>query len=207
MKTIFTVFNVLVAASAAVLVFLGYVFPDWLGGVRTVLLQWAVILAAFALLVGILNLAQTHWNKVKAHQPKSVYSAILLVALVGTLLVASLNGPAGQWSLWIYNHFQVPVEISLLAVLVIVLAYAAARLVQRRMTWYTGIFLATVVLVLLGSAPLYLIGEIPLLNSIRAFITDILAVAGARGLLLGVALGTIAAGLRVMIGADRPYGG
>jgi hypothetical protein len=29
--------------------------------------------------------------------------------------------------------------------------------------------------------------------------------AGVRGILLGVALGTIATGLRVLMGAERPY--
>jgi len=33
------------------------------------------------------------------------------------------------------------------------------------------------------------------------------AIAGMRGLLLGVGLGTLAAGLRVLSGVDRPYGG
>jgi len=32
------------------------------------------------------------------------------------------------------------------------------------------------------------------------------AVGGARGLLLGVALGSITAGLRVLLATDRPYG-
>jgi hypothetical protein len=207
MKTIFSVFNVLIAIAAGALVFLGYVFPDLLGEFRTLLLHWAIILAGFALLVGILNLFQVHWNKVRTRQPNAVYSAILLVALVITLLVVSISGPVSQWSLWIYNNFQVPVEISLLAVMAIVLAYVAARLVRQRTTWYTTLFLVTVVLVLLGTAPIYLIGDVPLLSSIRAFLTDVLAVAGARGLLLGVALGTIAAGLRILMGADRPYGG
>jgi hypothetical protein len=207
MKTIFSVFNVLIAIGAGALVFLGYVFPDLLGEFRTLLLHWAIILAAFALLVGILNLFQVHWNKVRTRQPNAAYSAILLVALVITLLVVSISGPVSQWSLWIYNNFQVPVEISLLAVMAIVLAYVAARLVRQRTTWYTTLFLVTVVLVLLGTAPIYLIGDVPLLSSIRAFLTDVLAVAGARGLLLGVALGTLAAGLRILMGADRPYGG
>jgi hypothetical protein len=30
---------------------------------------------------------------------------------------------------------------------------------------------------------------------------------GARGLLIGIALGTLLTGLRVLFGADRPYGG
>jgi hypothetical protein len=207
MKTIFSLTNVVIAIAAGALVFLGYVFPDLLGDMRAILLQWAIILAAFALLVGILNLMQAHWRKVTTKQPKAVYSLVVLASLVATLLVTALSGPAGKWSLWIYNNLQVPIEISLLAVLAIVLAYAAARLMRRRMTWYTGVFLVTVLLVLLSTAPLYLIGEVSLLNSLHSLIVDILAVAGARGLLLGVALGTIAAGLRVLMGADRPYGG
>jgi hypothetical protein len=99
------------------------------------------------------------------------------------------------------------VEISLLAVLSVVLLYAVIRLMRRRMTWYAGVFLVTILLVLLGSAPVYIVGEVPLFSTIQSLISDILAVAGARGLLLGVALGTLAAGLRVLMGADRPYGG
>jgi len=207
MKTIFSLTNVILAIAAGALVFLGYVFPDLLGSIRAILLQWAIILAAFALLVGILNLIQAHWHKVTTKQPKSVYSLVVLASLIATLLVSGLSGPAGKWSLWLYNNLQVPIEISLLAVLAIVLLYSAVRLMRRRMTWYTGVFLVTALLVILGTAPLYIIGEVALLNSIRSLITDVLAVAGARGLLLGVALGTLAAGLRVLMGADRPYGG
>jgi hypothetical protein len=207
MKTIFSVFNVMIAIAAGVVVFLGIIFPDLLGSLRNLFLHWAIILAAFALLVGILNLFQVHWNKVRTRQPNAAYSIILLGALVVTLLVVSISGPVSEWSVWIYNNLQVPVEISLLAVMAIVLAYVAARLVRKRTTWYTSLFLVTVVLVLLGTAPIYLIGDVALLTNIRSFLTDVLAVAGARGLLLGVALGTIAAGLRILMGADRPYGG
>ena len=34
---------------------------------------------------------------------------------------------------------------------------------------------------------------------------EVPTLAGARGIMLGVALGTIAVGLRVLLGADRPY--
>jgi hypothetical protein len=207
MKTIFSFVNVAIAVAAGALVFLGYAFPDLLGSVRETLLQWAVILAAFALLVGITNLIQAHWQKVTTKQPKSVYSLVVLASLIITILVTGLSGPSGRWSLWIYNNLQVPIEISLMAVLAVVLAYVAVRLMRRRMTWYTGVFIVTVLLVLLSTAPLYIIGEVAVLNSLHTLIADILAVAGARGLLLGVALGTIAAGLRVLMGADRPYGG
>jgi len=69
------------------------------------------------------------------------------------------------------------------------------------------IFILTAFLILLGTAPLYGFGDIPLLNGLRRWIAQVPAMAGARGILIGVALGTIATGLRVLIGADRPYGG
>jgi len=109
--------------------------------------------------------------------------------------------------LWLFNTFQVPVEVSLLAVLAFILVYAGARLLTRRPRWNTIVFVVTVLLVLLGSVPLLFIGEIAPLSAVRGWLTQVPAIAGARGLLLGVALGTVATGLRILIGVDRPYGG
>jgi hypothetical protein len=38
-------------------------------------------------------------------------------------------------------------------------------------------------------------------------VTNYISLGALRGLLIGVALGTITTGLRILIGADRPYGG
>ncbi len=132
---------------------------------------------------------------------------VLLISLVVTILIVSVNGPAGSWSLWVFNTFQVPVEVSLLAVLAVILVYAGARLLTHRPKWNTILFLVTVLVVLLGSAPLFFIGEITPLSIVRGWLAQVPAIAGARGLLIGVALGTVATGLRILIGADRPYGG
>jgi len=80
-------------------------------------------------------------------------------------------------------------------------------LISRKPRWYTVLFLVTVLVVLLGTVPLFFFGELPLLTSVRGWIAQVPAVAGARGLLLGVALGTVATGLRILLGVDRPYGG
>ena len=215
MKTILSAANAVIAIVFGVLVLLGYFLPKYkiisdLGGQ---LLQWAIFLAVFALLVGIANLVGVHFKKIATRQRGAAYSAVLLLALLLTLALVSLdlatgdNGPAGFWSLWLFNSIQIPIEISLLALLAIVLALTAARLLGRRPNTFTVIFLLTVVIVLLGAAPLYLVGEVLPLNTLRGWATNLLAVGGARGLLLGVALGTIATGLRVLMGADRPYGG
>jgi hypothetical protein len=206
-KKILPVANAIVAVVSGVLVLLGYFFPGVFGGLQSILIGWAIILAAFALLLGIFNLGMVHWNKIGKDGSASIYSVVLLISLAVTIVLAGLNGPTGNLSLWIFNTFQVPVEISLLAILAVVLVYAAARLVLRRPSWYTILFLVTVVVVLLGSVPLFFFGEVAMLTSVRGWLAQVPAVAGARGLLLGVALGTVATGLRILMGVDRPYGG
>ena len=80
-----------------------------------------------------------------------------------------------------------------------------ARLLSRRINLFSLVFLLTSLTVLLGMATIPFINA-PLLGEVRAWITQVPAVAGSRGILLGVALGTIATGLRILIGSDRPYG-
>jgi hypothetical protein len=206
-KKILPITNAVIAIISGVLVLLGYFFPKVFGNIQSILVGWAIILAAFALLLGIVNLAMVHWKKIVNKGSNSIYSMVLLLSLAITIILVSISGPTGSLALWIFNSFQVPVEISLLALLAVVLVYAAVRLITRKPRWYTILFMVTVLVVLLGSAPLFLIGEIVPLSTLRAWLAQVPAMAGARGLLLGVALGTVATGLRILIGMDRPYGG
>jgi hypothetical protein len=68
------------------------------------------------------------------------------------------------------------------------------------------LFLGVALVILLVSAPLPF-GRIPGADFAKWLINEFFAVAGARGILIGVALGALATGLRVLFGIDRPYGG
>jgi hypothetical protein len=197
-----------IAILVGILILLGYfISVEPLLSLREILLQWGVILAGFALLAGVINLFQVHWSRVRTGQSGSFYSAVLILSLVLTLALAGYYAPTSAVAGWIFSNIQVPVESSLLALLTIVLIYAGVRLLRRRLNALSIIFLLTALVVLLGTAPLLIVGEVPVLTSIRNIIVQIPAVAGARGLLLGIALGAIATGLRVLMGTDRPYGG
>jgi hypothetical protein len=192
-----------IAGITGLIVLLGYfVQLPLLTDFGSLLLQWAVVLTAVALLLGVLNLLRVHWAKIKARQSGFVYSFILLLSMVLTILIVGFLGPTASWSLWIFNYIQVPIEASLMALLAILLIYAAARLFSRRLSLYTLLFIGAALLVMVSMVlPPWL--QIPGLNEFRSWIVQ----SGARGVLLGVALGTIATGLRVLIGADRPYDG
>ena len=206
MKSPFSLINAVIAISTGVVVLVGYFVP-LLASIRELLLQWAVILAAFALLVGVANLLLVHLKKMGRVKKGGIYSLVLWVAFFITVGVVALDGPDGSKSVFLFNSIQIPVEGTLMALLAVTLAIASIRLLRRRAGLFTYVFIGKALLVLLGTAPLYGIGEIPFLSQARAWIAGVLSVAGARGILLGVALGTVATGIRVLMGVDRPYGG
>jgi hypothetical protein len=195
-----------IAIVSGAIVLLGYFIKiPFLLDMRAMLLQWALILTAVVLIVGILNLFRVHLRKIRSDEKGSIFSLVLLVTLSATLVISGLYGPTTGLSLWIFNSILVPIEASLMAVLSIALVYAVARLFYKRVNLFTLIFAATVVFILISTFTLPGI-KIPGLNDLRILITRILVVAGARGILLGVALGVVATGLRILMGTDRPYG-
>jgi hypothetical protein len=199
-----------IAIAFGLIVLAGY-FLDLplLNDLKDIFVQWALILASIALIIGVVNLFSVHWGKIRKNKPGSVYSYFVIISLIATLVVVALFGPTGSWSLWIFNHIQFPIESSLMALLAVVLIYAAARLFRRRIDLFAVIFVISILIMLIGAAPILGI-EIPGLHGpegVRSLLVQIPAMGGARGILLGVALGTIATGLRILMGADRPYGG
>jgi hypothetical protein len=109
----------------------------------------------------------------------------------------------------VFQYIQQPVESSLAGLLAISLTLGAVRLLSRQRNLRTYVFLVTTFIVLLGTGP-WLIGSDgelhQLMGEARAWLSQVWAAGAARGLLLGVALGATATGLRVLLGADRPYG-
>jgi hypothetical protein len=166
------------------------------------LVSWAAIIAAFALFLGLFNVVNTHYNRVSTRKPGAVYSAVLLISLIATLVIG-LGGPNSDGSRFIFQYILQPLEatlFSLLALFIITAAFRAFR-VKNLETFFFVLF---AVIVLLGQVPLgiYLWSEFPI---IKEWILNVPTLAGVRGILLGVALGTIATGLRVLLAADRPY--
>jgi hypothetical protein len=200
-----------IAMAVGIIVLAGYFLTvDMLSALRSILVEWATILVAVALIIGVVNLFAVHWRKVTsgsadgAGGASRIYSLVLVIALSATLIVAGWLGPTHPYALWIFNNIQLPVETSLMAILAVVLVYAGARLFQRRLNLFTVVFLLSAVVVLLVSGPLFGY-DLPGLAELRAWIGRVPAAAGARGVILGVALGIVTTGLRLLTGADRPY--
>jgi hypothetical protein len=202
-----------IAIGVGIIVLAGYFIPS-ITNIRFALLRTGLVLAAVALLVGIINLLTVHIKKMGPDNENSGYSLILIIALLLTLVVGIIDmvqsylfGQANfQMTNWIFTYIQLPIETSLLAVISISLTYAAASILRKRMDFFSIVFFFVVLLVLLGSFSIPP-ATLPFLHVIRDWIVRVPALGGARGLLLGIALGTITTGIRILMGTDRPYGG
>ena len=200
------VFTAVISIATGILILLGYFFPS-LAGVQTLLLNWAILLAGVAALVGIFNLISVHTNKIRSGERGSIYSALLIIALVATFFFGIILRPQHEVMQVVLNGIIIPTEAALMGLLTISLLYAAIRLLRRRTDMMGIVFLATAVVLFLGSATLPF-GDIPVIGTlVRPWVSQILALGGARGILIGVSLGALTTGLRVLFGIDRPYGG
>ena len=200
-----TVFLAAIAMLSGVIVLAGYFTQlPVLSSFRQLLLQWAAILFATVLLVGVVNLSRAHLRKITGRKAGWPYSLALLCALIISLVAGLVFSPTGSPTRWIFNYIQLPVEASLLSVLAVILVYTSARLLGRRPDLFSIIFLASLLFVLFSSVTLFQ-ERIPALAKVYEWVVQVWAMGGARGLLLGIALGVIATGMRVIFGSDRPY--
>lgn len=204
---IITVFIAMVSGLAVLAAyFLKGLFPI-LGALQSQLLNAAILLAGVAALSGIFNLLSVHAGKVRRGEKGGIYSALLVVSLFITFVLGLILRPGHEAMQVVVMGIILPAEAALMGILTLSLLYAAIRLLRHRAD-VTGIFfLLTVVIILFGSATLPMIGSIPLFGDFSRWWSQVWALGGMRGILIGVALGTLVTGLRVLFGADRPYGG
>lgn len=203
-----------------------FLVPDLSATFQAVFIAWASVLAAFALLAGFFNVLIVHLGRITRLQHNWPYSAALLLgvaAVLGTVIADFMArpgrlDPGGGFTSWLFQNVILQLEIAVSALIVFFLAYAAYRALRRpanpaeavpaaaaRPVWGTLLFLFAALVVLLRAVS-FVTDETIL--GVQAFVgqfVDSAALGGARGLLIGVALGTIATGLRVLAGRDRPH--
>jgi hypothetical protein len=168
--------------------------------VTNAILRLTVILAAFAVLLGVLNLFVIHLVRIVRRRRGFVYSMALIASLVVVIALWLIGGDDANRAL--LESAQLSVESALAALLVFALVYGAYRLMRRRVTWGAVLFTLALLIVLVGALPLAEVGGIA---QIRAWLLAVPVSAGARGLLLGIALATVVAGVRVLTGQDLTY--
>jgi hypothetical protein len=197
--------TIAVAAGALVLAsfFLRNPVLDAISGTLT---GWVTLLVAFGLYLGVWNLARRHAVKVRHRGRDWPHSLVLLGALFAVLALGFWPGSAGPGDpavSWAYRYVYAPLNATVFSLLAFFVASAAYRMFRHR-SMESAVMLIAGIIVLLGQVPLgfQIWSGMPL---VKEWLLDAPVASGVRGIVLGVALGTVATGLRILLGQDRPY--
>ncbi len=202
------IFTAAFAIAVGFIVLLGYFFPAQSESLRFLLIDWAIIIAGVAVLVGNLQPgcctngedtdSPKRWNLRRDPGGLAFYHGNLWID----------PWPQHPYMRLAMDAIIIPVEASLMAILAVTLMYASIRLLRRRVDVMSVLFLTVAVVFLIAIMPTPfgpLLGERG--NQAVIDFLGTFSQGGTRGLLIGIALGTLLTGLRVLFGIDRPYGG
>ncbi len=168
------------------------------------ILKWVIVLVAFALVLGIGNLITHHAKKIEKKRDGWWYSVVMLICLVITA-VAGLGWGVGVGSVFqrIYMNVLAPLSATMFAILAYYMASAAYRSFRARSFEATLLLLAAFV-VMIGFMPFgYFIH--PKISVFAEWLMIVPNMAAKRGIWLGIAFGSIATALRIILGVEKSW--
>lgn len=173
------------------------------------------IVAAFALILGLGSLLKVHFDKIRRGRVNWQYSYVLIIGFILTSIIGLLGGRTGEGFLptrigdfefhmqIIFENIIVPLGSTMFALLAFFMASASYRAFRARSLDAT-LLLVTAFIVMIGLLPLgdRISHHLP---SFVQWIMDIPNVASKRGIGFGIALGSIATSLKIILGVERSW--
>lgn len=193
------------AIICGLLVLIDFFIPNpQIDALGAAMVEGVTILAAFALLLGLLNVLGVHARRLSAGKQSRGLSLVLIVSLLVTLAFG-VTSPASVTLSWIFDYVYYPLQSTMTALLAFFAMSAAYRAFRLR-SIEAIILLTTSLFVLFIQLP-FSAALAPQLTIVRDWIFRIPVTASTRGIILGIALGTIATSLRILLAVDQPYAG
>jgi hypothetical protein len=174
--------------------------------------QWAIIVIAFAYVLGIANLVRINSHIIQRKGRDWPFKIILVVSLFFMITVGIIFdifgirlGGIGEGTIfgWVYYHAQYPLQSTMFSLLAFFIASAAFRAFKIR-TLQASLLAITAILVMIGRVP---VGE-SIWSGFPDFtewIMNVPQLAGKRAIMIGAALGAISTALKVLTGLERTY--
>lgn len=208
LRRLFALLSTGIAIAAGLLMLIGLLSGEGtlFNTISDALLQIAVIMVAVAVLFGLFNLLSVHGLRLRHRERGWPYSIVLIVSAL--LVIGLWLAGAEAENRALVENVQISVESALAALLVFTLVFGAYRLMRQRVTWGSLLFIATVLIMLLGTllpSAAGASGPVALLGQVRAWLLGVPVSAGIRGLLLGIALATVITAVRILVGQERAY--
>lgn len=185
--------------------------------VEAVTTDWILIIQAFAIWLGALNLFKINLLKLSSAKKDRAYAAIVIVSflvMAGAGFAPLFRGDrdyqgAGTAFAWLFDAFYVPLNATMFALLAFFVASASYRAFRARNREATLLLLAAF-FVMLGRVP---VGDIVTsflpegwrMSSWADVIMNYPQLAGQRAIMIGIALGIVSNSLRLVLGIERSH--
>jgi hypothetical protein len=184
---------------------LGYFIPhEPFGSLQQILNTWYMVVAAFAMILGVGNLVKIHTAKIRKRSSGFGYSFVLLAGLGAMAAFGITRGiEPGTVFYWMWWNMHVPMSSTMFSLLAFFVASASYRAFRAR-NIEAALLLIAGILVMIGRVP---IGDMiwSRFPDIADWIMNIPNAAGQRAILIGIALGVVSTSLRLLLGIERTY--
>ncbi len=177
---------------------------SWTSASVTNLQNWGIILTAFSLGFGAVNLFFYHGKHISRRtQGQWQYSLWLLIVIVIFTVIGVGYGPTSDQYNWLYNASYFALSATVYSSLGFYMTSGVYRALRIK-NIESGIFLVVGLIVLAKNAPALTV-YFPSLATAVSFISGILTTSAQRGIMIGGALGAISLGIRTMTGRETGF--
>lgn len=179
-----------------------YVSIPAVSAVAVALQSWGATLAAFAIILGLFNILRHDYIVAKSKKPGEwylgVFGIVMLIATLLTGLVVSIRNPIYEW-LWFY--LSASIYAAALAIQGFYMVSASFRAFKAK-SMETVMLLVPAAIVMIAYAPV-ITASFPQAVSLAGWVIDVPNTAAVRGITIGAGVGTIALGLRTILGKEK----
>ena len=172
---------------------------------------WMLVIAGFALLLGVVNVFQMNLKKISNQSKGWINSVWLLVSLV----LAAVFGVMEAFDYvpfaiddkdifrWIVESVFMPLQSTMFSLLAFYVASASFRAFRARNV-DAAMLLVAALIIMLGVNPATQ-RFLPFLSDWTNWIMNVPNAAAQRGIIIGAALGAASMDLRILLGIERSY--
>jgi hypothetical protein len=188
--------------SAAVVVGQYYINDAGLKSFGSELLRWNVILAAFALCLGIGGIVRLHWGRIARRTPQAPYSALCLGTLALFLAVGFVQTTRGTTYQWLWDYILLPVQATTYATTFFFITSAAYRAFRIKNSYTAALMIAAVVMMLRVG---FFASFMPFTPTVASWLWDIPTTAGMRAVTVAAAISLVGNSFRIIVGLERGH--
>lgn len=169
------------------------------------LINWGVVITAFAMALGAVNLTLTHGSRILKKGEEWYFSAVLVAMLWMFIIVGVGLGSSDSSYKFISGSFYSPLTATMYASILPFMATACLRAFRAR-SRVGAVLLISGGLVMIGNTSIIELFA-PYMPFVKEWIMTVPNMAAYRGMTIGAGLGNLLLGIRTLLGYERGYMG